>query len=71
MAQGVFEHDADKVRNAVTALADWNRKNPEAPIRVTLAQIHNLVREMAIGQTTRVLKSAPKEMRVHEAEGLR
>lgn len=70
-AQGIFEHDPAKVQSAVANLRGWNQKNPTSLIRVTPVQVHNLVHAMAIGQPTRVLKSAPKEIRGGVAEAMR
>lgn len=62
-AQGIFEQDQGKVAAARAALQEWNRKNPESPIRISMAQILKRVRAMRTSKEDRIAATAPKEIR--------
>ena len=62
-AEAIVEQDADKLSESKMALADWNEKNPDTPIRITLPQIRQRVRAMGMDRRERLVKSAPKELR--------
>lgn len=62
-AQGIFEQDQGKVQAARAALQEWNRKNPESPIRINMAQILKRVRAMRTSKQDRIAATAPKEIR--------
>lgn len=62
-AIGIFEQDQGKVQAARAALQEWNRKNPESPIRINMAQIVKRVRAMRMPKAERIAKTAPKEIR--------
>jgi len=62
-ADGLFQKDRDLVARARERLNDWNRRNPEAPIRVTLQQIRRRVQEMGRTRDERLIRSAPRELR--------
>ncbi len=42
-AQGMFEKDKEKVQDARDELAQWNRDNPDMPIRIDYRQIFKRV----------------------------
>lgn len=69
-AQGMSEKKPDEVKRAREMLKDWNEKNPETPIRINLSQILKRVHEMKKERSTRLEKTAPKEMRGYAREGL-
>ncbi len=62
-ADGLFQKDRELVARARERLDDWNTKNPEAPIRVTLQQIRRRVQEMGRTRDERLIRSAPRELR--------
>ena len=62
-AEGRFEKDADKVREAMGMRDEWNRDNPESPIVIKDAQIIRRVREMSMSKVQRIEKTAPKEIK--------
>ena len=62
-AQGIFEQDQGKVQAARAALQEWNRKNPESPIHINMAQILKRVRAMRMTKAERIAKTAPREIR--------
>jgi len=62
-AQGVFEKDDGKIRDARNALAQWNADNPSSPIRINFSQIAKRVRAMNEDKATRIAKTAPVEIR--------
>lgn len=62
-AEAIVEQDADKLSESKMALADWNEKNPDTPIRITLPQIRQRVKAMGMNRRQRLIKSAPKELR--------
>ena len=70
-ARGLFEHDQEKVLDAVNALRIWNTKNPSSPIRIAPIDVQQRVREMLLTQDQRVIKSAPKMLRGEVAAALR
>ena len=70
-AQARIDGDKSGEQRARDRLADWNRKNPEARIRVDSEQIIARIKQMKIEREGRILKSAPKEMRGYAAEALK
>jgi len=62
-AMGVFEKDAAKIQDARDDLAEWNRANPESPIRIDFKQIRSRVQKMNETKAQRISKTAPKEIR--------
>lgn len=69
-AQGIFEKDPEKVKEARAALARWNENNPAARIRIDMPQILKRVRAMNQPKAERIAKTAPKEMRAQVREAL-
>lgn len=61
--RGLADNDMDMAKEAQQRLTDWNRRNPDTPIKITPDQIRNLARQMASTKDTRLLKLAPREMR--------
>jgi methyl-accepting chemotaxis protein len=49
--------------DAIAALSKWNQSNPEMPIKIKGSDITRRVKQMMLDRRTRVLKSAPVEMR--------
>lgn len=70
MAQARLDGDIEAEQAARQSLADWNRKNPETPIRIRPADIVRRVREMRSSRSDRLVKSAPKELRATVREGI-
>ena len=62
-ALGLFENDAGKVKAAREQLEDWNRTNPESPIRIGRPQINKRLKAMRMSKTERIEKTAPQEIR--------
>ena len=62
-ARGVFEKDAEAVREARAELAEWNRDNPSAKIAIDNEQIVKRVKAMSMSRQERVAGTAPKEIR--------
>lgn len=62
-SRGVFESDAEKVALAKAMLMDWNRKNPETPIKANPQSIAQRVKAMRSTSAERTVKATPKEMR--------
>lgn len=62
-AQGLFEADTAKVQRARDALKRWNENNPAAPIRIAMPQVIKRVKAMREDKSTRIAKTAPKEIR--------
>lgn len=63
LAKAVVREDEKAKQAALERLQDWNRKNPETPIKITNAQITARAKAMSTEKTVRVLKAAPKELR--------
>ncbi|MFG0381114.1 PLxRFG domain-containing protein [Pseudomonas sp. zbq_18] len=62
-AQGVFEKDPAKVQEARAAVADWNAKNPDQPMRISVPDVMRRVREMGKSKDQRIADTAPRAMR--------
>jgi hypothetical protein len=69
-AQGLFEENADKVREARERMARWNATNPSTPIRIGPAQLRARLRAMRMDKRQRLEKTAPKEIRQNVREVL-
>ncbi|MDO5288544.1 MAG: PLxRFG domain-containing protein [Pseudomonadota bacterium] len=62
-AKAVFEKDAQALARARQRVEDWNRNNPEQPIRIEVPDIMRRVREMGKDRTQRIADSAPVALR--------
>lgn len=62
-AQGIAAHDEDMVAQARSWRDDWNAKNPETPIRVSLPAIYKRVRSMHQDAINRTQKTAPAALK--------
>lgn len=69
-AKGMFEKDKEKVQDARDDLAQWNRDNPDMPIRINYNQIFKRLKEMNLTKEQRLAKTAPKEIRAQVAREL-
>ena len=69
-ANGLYEKNPSKVKEAKEMLSDWNRKNPETPIKVKMSQILKRAKSMKQLSGERLAKSAPKELRKFARESL-
>lgn len=73
-ARGMFEKNPDLVQEARDELVRWNENNTTTPIRISSAQIVKRLQAMRQDKTTRLEKTAPKEVRAavrKELEGVR
>jgi hypothetical protein len=62
-ARGIADQDAAAVKEAQEKRDAWNRRNPDSPIVITPNQLKQKVAGLNKDKTSRVLKSAPREMR--------
>ena len=62
-AQAIASGDNKAAEKQQKRLTDWNRDNPDTPIKITPDQIRNKARQMATEKDARLLKQAPREMR--------
>lgn len=62
-ARGRIERKPELIEDAKQELADWNRKNPDSPIRIEQSQINKRVQEAMKTKAQRVAATAPKEIR--------
>ena len=62
-ARGIFEKDQGIVAEARTDLEEWNRKNPEQRIVVSMPAVLKRVREMSKTKDQRIADTAPRAMR--------
>ena len=62
-AAGRIERNPAKVEEAKAELAEWNRKNPQSPIKIDQAQINRRVQQAMMDKAKRLEKTAPKEIR--------
>ncbi|MES2488537.1 MAG: PLxRFG domain-containing protein [Pseudomonadota bacterium] len=70
-AQGIFEHDQDKVNKARAKLMRWNAKNPDSRILIAPSSIQQRVKQMTMTRAQRFIKSAPKGMRAEVSDALK
>lgn len=63
MAKARIERKPDLEKEAREELADWNRTNPESPIRIDASQINRRVQQAMMDKAKRIEKTAPKEIR--------
>ena len=63
MAKARIERKPDLEKEAREELADWNRKNPESPIRIDASQINRRVQQAMMTKARRLEKTAPQEIR--------
>lgn len=63
MAKARLEKDEQGYRDATQLLKDWNAANPDLPIKITLIQVANRVKQMRMSREERFLKITPKELR--------
>lgn len=63
MARGQVDGNAEQVRLAREMLVNWNRKNPDTPIRLNPASVAQRVRAMRATSAGRLVKATPREMR--------
>jgi hypothetical protein len=61
--QGRIERDQSKVDEAKQELADWNKSNPDSPIKIDVSQINKRVVEANKSKAQRIAATAPKEIR--------
>lgn len=69
-AAGVFENDQAMVSEARQDIADWNRRNPDQPMLITVPSVMSRVREMRKSKDQRIADSAPRAMRAQMREEL-
>jgi hypothetical protein len=62
-AQGIFENDPDRVQSARNDIAEWNEKNPDQRMLISVPSVMSRVKEMRKSKDQRIAASAPKAMR--------
>lgn len=62
-AAGRIERDQSKIDRAKQELADWNKENPESPIKIDAGQINKRVQQANMEKAKRLTATAPKEIR--------
>ncbi len=62
-AQALFDKDAAGVERARERVQEWNRKNPDQPIRINMPDIWKRVAQMGKDRTDRIADTAPKALR--------
>ena len=62
-ARGIADNDQEMVKEAQDKWNKWNKDNPDTPISIKPDQIRNQVKSLGNDKDSRILKSAPKEMR--------
>ncbi len=70
-AKGIAEGDSDTIQEARDEVAEWNEKNPEAPIKIKLADVLKRAQKMRQSRAERIEKTAPKEVRAEVGRILR
>ncbi len=67
-AAGIFEQDQEKVQEARDGIADWNRKNPDQRMAISVPSVLKRVQEMRKSKDERIAATAPKAMRAQMRE---
>lgn len=62
-ARGMFDGNSDLIDEARAELARWNESNPATRIRITSKQLVDRLKNMRMGKTERIAKTAPREVR--------
>ena len=70
-ARGIAQDDKALVTDAREDLKAWNRRNPEARIEISMAQLRRRVKSMKQSKTERLAATAPKEIRKRVTEELK
>lgn len=69
-ARGLGEGDREAVATAREQLADWNRRNPDTPIKISYSQIQRRVNELRRTAADRLVNATPRELRAMVREGV-
>jgi N12 class adenine-specific DNA methylase len=70
-AQALADGDRDGATKAREAIAAWNAKNEDTPIKIKLGDVLRRAKNMRMDRATRIEKSAPSEVRGTVREMLR
>jgi len=62
-ARGIATQDDALSKKAAQRLEDWNKRNPDTPVKINSDQIRSAARQYLTDQNTRILKSTPRELR--------
>lgn len=62
-AQAVVDGDQNAAKAQADRLSEWNRDNPDNPIRITPDQIRSRAKLLQTDKGSRITKTAPKEIR--------
>lgn len=62
-ARARVDNDEAGMAAAMKRKDDWNKANPGTPIKINNDQLRNKARQLATDKETRLLKSAPRELR--------
>jgi len=62
-AKALATQDQEGVQEAREELANWNRRNPDSPIRINMSQVLKRVRALKEDKASRMARTAPKEIR--------
>lgn len=62
-AKAIVAGDQDGIQAARDELNEWNRANPDSPIRINVTQIQRRVKALKEDKATRMERTAPKELR--------
>lgn len=69
-AQALNDHDAEAAAAARAELRDWNEKNPDEQLKISMQSLLARVREMRLDRDTRTIKRTPIGMRQEVREAL-
>lgn len=69
-AAGIAQRDPDMIQEAQRELRQWNERNPESPIRPSLAAIQKKAQRLLQDKATRIEKTAPKALREEVRENI-
>lgn len=61
--QGAADNKQAMMDKAMKRMNDWNKSNPDTLIQINAQQIRGRVRQMLTDKDSRLMKSAPREMR--------
>lgn len=69
-ARAIVDNDQAELTDVRAEIADWNKKNPDLPIRLNMSAIRQRVKQARLTKEARFIKSAPKQIRSQVRESL-
>ena len=69
-ARAIVDNDQKELTDVRAEIADWNKKNPDLPVKLNMSAIRQRVKQARLTKEARFVKSAPKQIRSQVRESL-